>query len=181
MFLNLFKRNLSKEEIKKEIVISIVISYITVFVSVLISFLYTPFLLKNVGSSEYGVYSFSKSIVNWFSVLTAALCSGYIKFATDLSKKDEKELPKLNGIYLIFFAIISLLIFLITVVILVLVSNNIILFNEYTPSEKKLLVPAFALIGLNSVISIFVSYFSLHEAFKERFVWAIRKARYGVL
>lgn len=170
--MKLFKKNLTEREIKKEISVSIIISYITIGLGVLINFFYTPFLLRNIGTNQYGIYSFATSIISWLSIITTALCSGYLKFASSEAKKDASSISKLNGIYFWFFLIVDLFVITTGFMIGILIKANIIPLDDFTSAEKALLIPCIFLMTINMTISIFVSYFSLFEAYKERFIWA---------
>ena len=172
MLLNLFKKDLTEKENKREIFFSIIISYITVIANVIISLFYTPFLLKTIGTNQYGIHSFAISIVSWLSVVTTALCSGYLKFATSLGKQDPNGIKKLNGLYFWFFAIIDVLILFVGFGLALLFWTGVIPLTNYTSDEKLLVVPCIFLMVINSFVSIFVTYFSLYESYKERFVWA---------
>ena len=172
MLLNLFKKELTQKETKREIFFSVIISYITVFASILINLFFTPFLLRNIGSSQYGIHSFAASIVSWLSIITTALCSGYLKFATQITKEDKGNISFLNGLYFWFFAGIDVLVILVGLGAAGLFWSGLIPLAKYTPTEKILVPPCVLLMAINSFISIFVSYFSLFESFKERFVWA---------
>lgn len=172
MFLKLFKKELTPKENKREIFYSIIISYVTIFASVLISLFYTPFLLRTIGTSQYGIHSFAISIVSWLSIITTALCSGYLKFATELAKKDGDNISKLNGLYFWFFTIIDAVVIVVGFVLSFLFWTGVIPLENYTEAERNLVAPCVLLMAINSFISIFVSYFSLYESFKERFVWA---------
>ena len=168
----LFKKNLNDSDIRKEISISIIISYITIFAGVVVNFFYTPFLLRNIGTSQYGIYSFATSIISWLSIITTALCSGYLKFASAEAKKEGSSINKLNGIYFWFFLIVDFFVLIIGFTIGILIKTNVIVLNGFSSSEKALLIICIFLMTTNMIISIFVSYFSLFEAYKERFIWA---------
>lgn len=168
----LFKKNLTEKEIKKEISISIIISYITIGVGVLVNFFYTPFLLKNIGTNQYGIHTFATSIISWLSIITTALCSGYLKFASEEAKKDGSSVSRLNGIYFWFFLIVDAFVLLIGCALAILIKTGVIPLNNFSTNEITLLVPCILLMTINMALSIFVSFFSLFEAYKERFIWA---------
>ena len=46
-----------------------ILSYVSIIASTLIQLLYTPFLIRQLGQSEYGLYSLVNSIVGYLTVL----------------------------------------------------------------------------------------------------------------
>ena len=46
-----------------------VLSYLHIAITIIVNLFYTPILLSYLGKSEYGIYTLSTSIVNYFSIL----------------------------------------------------------------------------------------------------------------
>lgn len=49
--------------------IGAVLSYISIFLTNIIALLYTPYLLRMLGQSEYGLYSLVASVIAYLTVL----------------------------------------------------------------------------------------------------------------
>ena len=47
----------------------VVLSYVSIITNTLVQLLYTPFLTKMLGQSEYGLYSIVASIIGYLTVL----------------------------------------------------------------------------------------------------------------
>ena len=99
---------------EKNIKYGMLLSYLTLFISIAISIVYTPFFLKSVGQEQYGLNSFTTSITSWFGVLSSALVTSYVRFATkeyhEYKAGRRKEFGETNSAYFILFSIIGLLI-----------------------------------------------------------------------
>ena len=52
---------------------AVVLSYTNIILKNLIVFLYTPFLLKYLGQSEYGIYQMTNSVIMGLSVLSMGI------------------------------------------------------------------------------------------------------------
>lgn len=92
----------------KELKVGAILSYVYIFISFGVTILFTPFLIKYLGDSQYGLYNLAIAFMGYLEVLNVGMSSTYIKFAANL--KDKKELAILNGqifkIYM-FFGIIA--------------------------------------------------------------------------
>lgn len=94
--------------------IAVFLSYTNIIIKNLIVFLYTPFLLRYLGQSEYGIYQMTNSVIMGLSVLSMGFSGSYVRFYMKFkTAKDKKSISSLNGMYLLLFlgmAIVSLLI-----------------------------------------------------------------------
>ena len=86
----------------------VLISYATEIVKILSSLLYTPIMLRLLGSSEYGLYQLVHSVVAYLGLLSLGFGSAYMRFySINKAKGDEEEIARLNGMFLTIFSIIS--------------------------------------------------------------------------
>lgn len=102
--------------------------------SIIIGLIYTPFMIKTLGQSEYGLYNTVSSTISMFSMLNLGFSSGYIRYYARYKANDEKEkIYSLNGLFLIIFSIIALIAF----VGGVFLSFNLdVVFNEGLTQEE---------------------------------------------
>ena len=160
---------ISKE---KNIKLGTAISFIGVFVSLISHFLFTPFLLKTVGQSNYGIYSFVANIAVWFTLAINSLSSSYIKFYSKYTKGEEKIEPtKINGIFNIILTIYSLIVLIIGAVLVILIFNNIIFLNGYSTSQKDAICIMLSISTLTNFLSIGLRGFTLNISYNSKFVW----------
>ena len=57
-----------------------IISYVQMFLGVVISLIYTPYMIKILGQSEYGLYNTVASTISMMSVLSLGFNSSYIRY-----------------------------------------------------------------------------------------------------
>lgn len=158
----IMKKNLS------QIKTGMILSYICIFAQCVISLVYTPIMLHFLGQSEYGVYSLCTSIIGYLGLLNFGLGSAYVKFYSKYNASQEKErIQQLNGMYLIIFSIIGIIVFLAGII---LVKNSqLIIGNKITGSELKLSKILLFLLTINLSIympsSVFNAFISVHEKY----------------
>lgn len=90
-----------------------IISYISIFLNIAISFLYTPWMLRQIGASDYGLYSLILSFISYF-IMDFGLSSAIARFIARY--RAEGNLQKISNmlgittkVYLFIDAIILLI------------------------------------------------------------------------
>lgn len=80
-------------------------------ISVIISLLYTPILLKYLGTEQYGIWSTLLSVLNWFTVFDFGISGGFRNLLSrSLPHGDKEEIKSICSTA--YFALISVVIFL---------------------------------------------------------------------
>ena len=93
---------------KNQLKIGSVLSYLQMGFGVIIGLIYTPFMIRLLGKSEYGLYNTVASTISMLSVLSLGFNSSYIRYYS-IYKKDNKIecIYKLNGLFLLIFSTIG--------------------------------------------------------------------------
>lgn len=150
----------------------ICISYLSLACSLILYILYTPFLLKHIGDIQYGLKSFVDSITSWMTVLSSAMASSYIRFATIEKKKNaDNGLSTVNGVYFGLFSLAALLSVCVSIIVFVLFSSGTIPLNNYSSEQKDLILALLVISSSIVILSIFSSLFSLFEEFNQKYIW----------
>lgn len=85
------------------------LSYLSIIATTLISLVYTPFLIKMLGSSEYGLFSLVNSIIGYLTLLDLGFGNAIIVYTSKYrAQKKYEEEKKLHGMFFIIFIIIGL-------------------------------------------------------------------------
>lgn len=85
-----------------------ILSYVSIIVSTLIQLVYTPFLIRQLGQSEYGLYSLINSIIGYLTVLDLGFGNAIVVYtARYRSQKKYDEEKKLHGMFFLIFCIIG--------------------------------------------------------------------------
>ena len=86
----------------------IILSYAGQLAKIMISIIYTPIMLRLLGQSEYGLYQLVYSVVSYLSLLSLGFSSSYMRFYSRYkAQKDEDGVARLNGMFLLIFASLS--------------------------------------------------------------------------
>ena len=57
-----------------------ILSYLNIFLSNTISLIYTPYMLRMLGQSEYGIYGTAQSFISYLSILSFGIGGAYIRY-----------------------------------------------------------------------------------------------------
>lgn len=147
-----------------------VLSYIKIVITVLINLLYTPAMIRYLGQSEYGLYMTVTSIISMFSILSLGFNNGYIRYyAKYKSNNDIDGINRLNGLFLIIFIIIGIVV---AICGTFLTFNLDIIFSEgLTVKEYEIARWLMLLLTINISVSFPMSVFSTIITANERFVF----------
>ena len=93
--------------------IGALLSYLHILIANTISILYTPFMLRMMGQSEYGLYGTAGSFISYLSVLSFGIGGAYIRFNAKCRAAGDREGERqLNGMFLTVFSCLAVLVFI---------------------------------------------------------------------
>lgn len=97
-----------------QIKIGILLSYISLVLSNVIGILYTPFMLRMLGQSEYGLYSLVSSVVAYLTILDFGFGNAVVRYTAKYrAEKRDTELHSLFGMFILLFSLIGIIVFLV--------------------------------------------------------------------
>ena len=69
------------------------LNYVVIILNMLVGLLYTPYMLRMMGQSEYGLYSLVASVISYLTILDLGLGNAIVRYtakyrAEDISKID---------------------------------------------------------------------------------------------
>ena len=85
-----------------------VLSYVSIIVSTLVQLVYTPFLIRMLGQSEYGLFALVTSVMAYFSVLDMGFGNAMVRFLAKSKVDNDGNEKNINGLFLIFYSIIGI-------------------------------------------------------------------------
>ncbi len=128
------------------------LSYSQMVLNVLVKFIYTPFLLRALGQSEYGLFSLVMSIVGYLSILDFGFGGTVTRYTVKYKAENDKDsLYKLYGTLSVVYIVIGL-IALITCFILS-ISTASLFGDTMTNEEVGKLRIMILLVGVNLLFS----------------------------
>lgn len=148
----------------------VILSYLSQLVHILTGLIYTPIMLRLLGQSEYGLYQLVYSVVSYLSLLSLGFSASYMRFyARGKAKNNQKEIAKLNGMFLLIFCTISLICILCG---LVMIANVKAIFGAgLTDSEYETTKVLMALMIVNLALTFPNSIFNSIIISQEKFLF----------
>lgn len=67
------------------------LSYANIFISVILGLLLTPFIIRNLGDSEYGLYALTGSFVSYLCLMDFGLNNTIIRYVAKYRSTNDKE------------------------------------------------------------------------------------------
>lgn len=147
-----------------------VLSYFSIIANTLVGLLYTPFLIRMLGQSEYGLYSLVASIIGYLTVFDFGFGNAVIVYTAKYrARKEYDKERRLQGMFFVIFCIIAAIVAALGTLLFFLLptffSDSM---TEAELSKAKILV---IILIINLVINfIFTIYSSIITAY-EKFVF----------
>lgn len=148
--------------------IGVLLSYLVIGFNMIVGVLYTPFMIRMLGKSEYGLYSIIHSVMLYLTVMDMGFGNAIIIYtARYINQKDKEKQDKLHGMFFIIYCIIGIMAALIG---FWLYKNVNLLFGKsMTTNELVKAREMMAILTVNLVItfplSIFGNILVAHEKF----------------
>lgn len=138
-------------------------SYLAIFVNILSGLIYTPWMIRQIGQSQYGLFTLANSLISLFMVdfgLSSA-CARYVSNFHAEGREDKVEgvLGVIYKLYLIvdFFILLSLVIvfFFLDVIYLNLTPDELIQFKVVYSIAGIYSVVSFPFVTLNGILTAY--------------------------
>lgn len=161
---------------KSQLKIGALLSYVVLALQNLVGLVYTPFMLRMLGKSEYGLYSIAASIVAYLTILDLGFGNAIVRYTAKYRAEGKvEEQHKMFGMFFLLYCIISFVV-LVAGGILCLNAGNI--FDAaMTPVElsrtKVVLALMVGNLAITFPLSIFGSIITAYEQFVFQKVVAI--------
>ncbi len=145
-----------------------VLSYATILLNILIGVLFTPFMLRSLGQSEYGLYSLAASLIAYLTLLDLGFGNAIVRYTAKFrAEGKQQELFEMLGMFQRLYMLIGVATLLIGAV---LIFNVDALFGQTMAGEElKRMRIIIMLMSLNLAftfpLSIFGSIITAYENF----------------
>ena len=137
-------------EDNRQIKIGAVLAYGTIAFNILAGLIYTPWMIREIGQSDYGIYGLATSLIGMFT-MDFGLGNAAIRFISKYrAENDEKKINQFMGLTFKLYLIIDAVIFLILVICFIFMSK---IYQGLDHNEIIRLRVVFVIAGLFSTIS----------------------------
>lgn len=157
-------------EAKSQLKMGVLLSYTSMVLGYGISIIYTPYMLRKLGVSEYGLYTLVGSIISYLSLLNLGIGASYTRvYYKYIVEKEDRKIDELNGMYLSIFSLIS-------IVALVIggffsTKAGILFGSKLTGNEIETAKTLMVILTLNISLTFPRSLFNVYIQANERFVF----------
>ena len=148
----------------------VLLSYGQTVLSTIISLVYTPVMLRLLGTSEYGTYTLVSGFISNLSLMSFGLGSAYVRYYSRAKVQEgEDGVAHINGMSMVIFLVISAMSLLVGGVLVANVQN--IFGAKLTAHEIETARVLMALLVVNIAVSFPCSVFSSYITANERFLF----------
>jgi len=145
-----------------------ILSYLSLILTILISLIYTPFMLRKLGQSEYGLFSLINSVIAYLTILDFGFGNAAVRYTAKYRAENnkEKEHAFLGMLFLLYvgIGIIALIIGLLLIFNIESLFQNS-LANWEIEKAKILMWIAIVNIAISFPLSLFQSVINAYERF----------------
>lgn len=145
-----------------------ILSYVTIILTTLIQLVYTPFLIKNLGQSEYGLYSLINSIIGYLTILDLGFGNAIVVYTSKYrAQKKFDEEKKLHGMFFLVFCVIGFITALMGILLYLNVDNifgHTMSIMELKKAKVLMLILTFNLV-ITFVFNIYTCILNAYEKF----------------
>lgn len=134
---------------KNQFRLGAIITYVAVIVNFAAGLLYTPWMVEQLGESDYGLYTLANSLISLF-LIDIGLSSATSRYVAKYRAENrEAEIPTfLSAVYKLYL-LIDAIVFVILLVLFFCIEG---IYIKFTPDEIQRLKVVFCIAGLYSVI-----------------------------
>jgi O-antigen/teichoic acid export membrane protein len=145
-----------------------ILSYIVMGLSNLVGLLYTPYMLRMMGQSEYGMYSLVASVVAYLTILDLGFGNTIVRYTAKFRAEGKmREQEKMFGMFLQLYIIIGMVAFILGMILFLNIDNiygQSLTDEELRKTHILMLLMVFNL-SFTFPLSIFVSIVTAYEKF----------------
>lgn len=86
------------------------LNYIIILLNVLVGLLYTPYMLRMMGQSEYGLYSLVASVISYLTILDLGLGNAVVRYTAKFRAENKvEEQYEMFGMFFIMYIVIGVI------------------------------------------------------------------------
>ncbi len=119
---------------KKQIGVGAIISYVSIIANIVVGLVYTPWMIKQIGQSQYGLYTLANSLITLF-LIDFGLSSAAARYVSNYHAEGrESEVNNFLGVIYKFYMIVDFVIFIALTVIFFCIDG---IYKNLTPIELQ--------------------------------------------
>ncbi|MCQ2217136.1 MAG: oligosaccharide flippase family protein [Paludibacteraceae bacterium] len=89
--------------------LGVILNYVSITLNMLIGLTYTPFLIRCLGQSEYGIYSLAASVIAYLTVLDLGFGNAIVRYTAKFRAEGrEEEKNQMFGMFIVLYTVIGI-------------------------------------------------------------------------
>ena len=89
----------------------VILNYVVIILNTVVGLLYTPYMLRMLGQSEYGLYSLVASVIAYLTVLDLGLGNAVVRYTSKYRAENNQVAQyKMFGMFLLLYFVISIIV-----------------------------------------------------------------------
>lgn len=90
----------------------VVLNYVVIFLNTVVGLLYTPYMLRMMGQSEYGLYSLVASVIAYLTILDLGFGNAIVRYTAKFrAEKKTEEQYEMFGMFFLLYLVIGIIAF----------------------------------------------------------------------
>lgn len=154
--------------IKNQRKIGAILSYVVIALNMIVGLSYTPFLIRSLGQSEYGLYSIINTVISYLTVMDMGFGNSIIIYTSRfINQGDKEKQDKLHGMFFLIYCVIGVIATLVGIILFFNVDTlfgSSMTVEELSKARIMMLILTFNL-AITFPLSIFGNIITAHEKF----------------
>src|SRR5574344_784274 len=86
------------------------LNYVVIILNIAVGLLYTPYMLRMMGQSEFGLYSLVASVIGYLTILDLGFGNAIVRYTAKFrAEGKQKEQYEMFGMFLVLYTVIGLI------------------------------------------------------------------------
>lgn len=128
----------------------VTLSYVNIILNIITGLLFTPWMIKVIGKSDYGLYALATSLISML-MLDFGLSAAVSRFVSKYLAENQPE--KINSFLGIIYKLYLVIDFILLISLVVIFSLIDVIYINLTPNEIQTFKVVYAIVGVFSLIS----------------------------
>lgn len=145
-----------------------ILSYFIIGLNLIVGIIYTPFLIRMLGQSQYGLYSIIYNVISYLTVMDMGFGNAIIIYTSRyINQGDKEKQDKLHGMFFVIYCIIGSIASIIGIILYFNVQKlfgTAMTATEISDAKIMMLILTFNL-AITFPLSIFGNIITAHEKF----------------
>lgn len=146
----------------------VILNYVIIVLNALVGLLYTPYMLRMMGQSEYGLYSLVTSVIAYLTIMDFGFGNAVVRYTARFRAQGKKqEQSEMFGMFMVLYTIIGIIAFVIGLILYYNVDalfGNTMTMIELKKAKIMILILVFNL-AITFPFSIYNSIITAYEDF----------------